>query len=327
MKIASCPICGADRRRFIFATDQYQLSSCAACGLFYKSESSEISELNVNQELYTNDFVRVRRRTRQRLLSVAQRRLRTLQRYLPAGGKILEVGCGTGEFLQTAHQAGFVVEAVELSKPLADFVREQKGIYCFNSRLEELGQDHKDYQAVVAFDVLEHLSDSGGFLQQAIRRLSSPGILFFEMPNWKCLERVFFGHLWNMLNMRDHTAFFSKTNWQLIAEKMHLSPIFIRSHEAYWEGAFAAVFALLNFRRISRFNQPRTIESNSTGKGGQKVEVKGLRPMPAQELPALAAKFCAPLTWPLRYLAGRAGVGSELSVMMLCDNKSGGFSA
>lgn len=319
MKNSDCPFCEDTDHRFEFATNQYNLVQCGTCELVYKSESSEASELAINQELYTDDFVERRQWGKKRLFNVAKRRLEALKSQIPDGGRILEIGCGTGEFLQLARTEGYKVEAVDMSKSVCHYVENRLGIPCFNGTLQEFHPDHKDYDAIVAFDIIEHLVEPNVFLKQLLNRLGPSGVLFLEMPNWQCLEQSVFGHLWNMINIRDHVSFFSKKSWETVANRMKLKINFIQSHEAYWEAPFATIFALLNLRRIKKYNQLQSINpvpaqsevSHESGANGN-----NLKTFISQELPALIAKLLSPLTFPFRWLVNRAGWGTELSVML-----------
>ena len=84
--------------------------------------------------------------------------MHTLQEYLGEGARILEIGCGTGEFCIQGQREGFKIEAVEMSESLADYVQSELGIDCFKGRIEEFDRQGK-YDAIVAFDVIEHLAD------------------------------------------------------------------------------------------------------------------------------------------------------------------------
>ncbi|MCK4627982.1 MAG: class I SAM-dependent methyltransferase [Sedimentisphaerales bacterium] len=250
---------------------------------------------------------------------MAKRRLRALKLHVPPGGRILEIGCGTGEFTRLAHEEGFDVEAVDLSESVCNYVRNELGIYCFNGKIEYLDSSRKDYNAIVAFDVIEHLPDPLSFLRHIIARISSRGIIFLEMPNWQCVEGRLFGHLWNMLNMRDHLNFFSKDALNYILGKMGLQTITILSHETYWEAPFAMVFALLNLLRINKLDCPQIVESDTIPKSIHKQNNtyfhKNLQPFLAQELPAMFTQIISPLTYPFRQAISYAGWGTELSVI------------
>ncbi|KPK76644.1 MAG: hypothetical protein AMJ79_05880, partial [Phycisphaerae bacterium SM23_30] len=203
VKLWICPLCRVEDRRFLWATREFNLVQCNRCGLVYKSSSREVSEAAVNKELYDEELIKRRGWGRRRLTMVARRRVGVLQQYLPKGRKILEIGCGTGEFAEAAKRTGYRIEGVETSKVLAEYVRREIGIECFNGKIEDLDRKRRDYDAIAAFDVIEHVAKAGGFVQEIIRRLKEGGFIFLEMPNWRCWERLVWGCKWNMLNMRD----------------------------------------------------------------------------------------------------------------------------
>ena len=64
-----------------------------------------------------------------------RRRMRRLRRY-GTGSKLLEVGCGAGDFLHAAHRAGWEVAAVEYSAALADELRRRAGLRCACRRVD-----------------------------------------------------------------------------------------------------------------------------------------------------------------------------------------------
>ena len=90
------------------------------------------------------------------------------------GGRLLEVGCGSGLFLRFLRGAGYAVEGVETSAPDAAYARNSLGLTVYEGALEDLPLERRGYDAVVMVYVLEHIPDPAATLGR-IRDLLKPG--------------------------------------------------------------------------------------------------------------------------------------------------------
>lgn len=107
--------------------------------------------------------------------------LKSLFRYrLPGQGNIAEVGCGLGQFSYLLKQCGYQQTAFELSPHICRYIRETLDVNVVCGEFKAGAQEH--YDAVVAFDVLEHLTDPHQFLETISHSLKSDGILMIQMP-------------------------------------------------------------------------------------------------------------------------------------------------
>ncbi|HUS02522.1 MAG TPA: class I SAM-dependent methyltransferase [Chitinophagaceae bacterium] len=99
------------------------------------------------------------------------------------GSKILEVGCGTGSFLQVMQKKGFDCTGVELNQSAVDVCR-QKGLNVFKQLLEEHVIEHSEmYDVVCSFQVLEHVYDVHSFITSSLKCLKPGGKLIMAVPN------------------------------------------------------------------------------------------------------------------------------------------------
>jgi SAM-dependent methyltransferase len=104
----------------------------------------------------------------------------------PRGGKLLDVGCGTGNFLAAARKAGYDVSGTELDKDAARFAKDRLGL----SQIVPLSivafvQQHsaKKFDVVTFFEVLEHQATPIAFLE-AVRCCVRPGgYIALSVPN------------------------------------------------------------------------------------------------------------------------------------------------
>ena len=142
------------------------------------------------------------------------------------------------------------------------------------------------------------------------------------MPNWQCWQRGIFGARWNMLNMRDHLSFFTEDTWRQTADKLGLDTLFVRTHEVYWEGVFAAVFFGLNLFRIKKFTKLQKIASvcpakqlSDSAQAPANNSTTDWRAFWGQKLPAALALVSSPFTYPLQQVQSNRGRGTELSVL------------
>lgn len=114
---------------------------------------------------------------------------RYLKRYLPAQGKILEIGAATGRYTLELARRGYTVTAVDLSPALLETCRQrlteaglegQTRLVLADARdLSEVGQD--DYDAALLMGPLYHLvfeEDRRLALQEVYDRLRSDGLIF-----------------------------------------------------------------------------------------------------------------------------------------------------
>jgi len=108
--------------------------------------------------------------------------LRLLQS-LPLGSRVLEIGVGQGAFLEKARGAGLQVCGMELN-PVGAQAAKEKGFTIVEKDMAALHtEDPTPWDAICAFQVLEHLPEPRLFLDQAIALLKPGGLLILSVPN------------------------------------------------------------------------------------------------------------------------------------------------
>lgn len=104
-----------------------------------------------------------------------------LKKLLPNGGKILDVGCGSGEFCKMAKAAGFDVIGLDLSTVMVERAK-SVGIEAYAMPLNEL--ELKDFDAITAvFDVLNYIEpkEMNSFLNEVTKRVKPNGYFLADI--------------------------------------------------------------------------------------------------------------------------------------------------
>lgn len=129
---------------------------------------------------------------------------------LVAPGRILDVGCGTGDFLVAARARGWDVAGVEVS-PDAAAVTRRRDLAVSVGTLHEAALPDAAFDCVVLLDVIEHLTDPLAELREIRRVLRPGGVVVVETPNWRSLYRRLLRHRWAALQPRIHLLYFDES--------------------------------------------------------------------------------------------------------------------
>ena len=101
-------------------------------------------------------------------------------------GELLDIGCGTGNFLAAARDAGYHVTGTELDRNAARFAKERVGLQrIFPLTISEFAKQHADekFDVVTFFEVLEHQATPVEFLQKVGTVLKPQGTIALSVPN------------------------------------------------------------------------------------------------------------------------------------------------
>jgi SAM-dependent methyltransferase len=133
-------------------------------------------------------------------------------------GRLLDIGCGSGEFLYQMRSFGWKVYGVEISREAAD-AGNKKGLNIFCGELG--GADFPDsfFDVVVLSQTFEHVYSPGAYLEQIYRLLKEEGLLIIGVPNIDCLEGQIFGQNWHLLDVPTHLHFFTVHSLRRYLEK------------------------------------------------------------------------------------------------------------
>lgn len=104
--------------------------------------------------------------------------------------RLLEVGAGRGAFLKQAQAYGNDISGVELNSEGAQAAR-CMGFSIYEQDLKSLGNNlAESFDAVCAFQVLEHLPNPKEFLEDALALLKQDGFLILSVPNSEAAYRL-----------------------------------------------------------------------------------------------------------------------------------------
>lgn len=97
-------------------------------------------------------------------------------------GRVLEVGCGSGLFLNYLRETGHEVEGLEMSKADVDYARRHLGLTVFEGTLDTHALECERYDAVLLIYVLEHILTPHETLAQVLRLLKPGGWALVGLP-------------------------------------------------------------------------------------------------------------------------------------------------
>lgn len=185
---ADCPVCASRRLGYAFSHAGYRIARCTDCGVMFTNpqpSDDQLAEIYNEHYFLGADSEEGRNSTREMKRATAREYLAEIRRYGGAtGGRLLEVGCGDGDFLVEAEEAGFIVTGVELAPSACDQARarlKHGEVVC--GLLEKSGLEEESFDLCVLSDVIEHVRDPLAFLGEVHRLLKPGGAIFIATPS------------------------------------------------------------------------------------------------------------------------------------------------
>jgi 2-polyprenyl-3-methyl-5-hydroxy-6-metoxy-1,4-benzoquinol methylase len=231
---APCNLCGSQLSRELYperdgiadfdANDLFACTSsayghcgpivrCLQCGLVRQNPQPTESDLidaygEVEDERYEEEATG--------RVETFGRALGDLMRHEP-GGKLLDVGCHIGVFLDVARSVGWQVAGVEPSRWAAERAR-SKGLDVIEGTLETAGLQENLFDVVTMWDVVEHVADPLTELKRAHRMLRPDGLLALSTMNVEALFPRLAGRRWPWY-MQMHLYYFTPRTLRAMLEQ------------------------------------------------------------------------------------------------------------
>jgi 2-polyprenyl-3-methyl-5-hydroxy-6-metoxy-1,4-benzoquinol methylase len=169
-----CPAC----RTPVANGNGRRILHCRSCGHRWMW-TSEVEQQEIEQAVYTDEYAGYRADP------VFEQGIRSLLDgeivpRLPEEARILDVGCGSGDFLAAAKERGLRPKGIDVSEDGARKCRE-KGFDAISGNFltDDLGEG---FDAVTMWDVIEHLRDPGEFFERVQEVLRPGGLFIGKVP-------------------------------------------------------------------------------------------------------------------------------------------------
>lgn len=257
MPVESCPLCGSRDRRIVYKgtlgpadirdphPDNYactasslamygDLFRCEACGLIYAGFQPSERRLGL---LYQQVVDRVYEQEEEGRCRTFAKAVGDLTVLCPAKGRLCDIGCYTGVFLELARERGWDVYGLELSDWARAIARDRRNLRCFASFAEMKNLGNAFLDAVVMWDVIEHVPHPRQLVTQAGGLLKPGGVLGLSTIVLDSLSARILGRRYPFL-MEMHLVYFTRKTLVRLLEECGFDVVAYRRHRRYVSVAY-----------------------------------------------------------------------------------------
>ncbi len=212
---SQCIIC--ESSRITPFRDYYQrcgLVECADCGFVFMEKIPTAEELNRHYSRYSYEG--------EETISplTIKRYHELLDEFEPyrKTGRLLDVGCGRGWFLQEAKKKGWEVFGTEYSETAVDLCRSHNiEMYCGALKKGLFPDQHFDI--VTSFEVIEHINNPNEDLALISQFIRKGGLFYCTTPNFNSAMRYYLKTDYNVINYPEHLSYYTRKTLKFAIEK------------------------------------------------------------------------------------------------------------
>ena len=132
---------------------------------------------------------------------------------------VLDVGCGTGDFLLICKTNGWSVVGVEPNSKAKKLTKDKLQTDVIFENINEIKSNQFD--VITLWHVLEHVPDLDEYILKLKLLLKPNGILVIAVPNYKSFDARYYKNFWAAFDVPRHLWHFSQKSIQLLFSKFN----------------------------------------------------------------------------------------------------------
>ena len=223
----NCPVCNSTQFSQIMVCEDYTVSretypivQCSSCGFkftnprpeanelgkYYKSEDY-VSHSNTKKGFINSTYQSVRKYTLLKKLQLISKYFKT--------GKILDIGCGTGEFLNICKNAKWNTIGIEPSPDARKMAIENYGLDV-REEAEINNLESGSFDIITMWHVLEHVPNLNERIEDIKRLIKPNGVIIIAVPNCESLDAKIYKENWAAYDVPRHLYHFTHKDIELI---------------------------------------------------------------------------------------------------------------
>jgi 2-polyprenyl-3-methyl-5-hydroxy-6-metoxy-1,4-benzoquinol methylase len=263
--LTRCVVCSApvdaDTGR-LWRKDGFDIVRCASCGLIFRLDPPEEVALGdiYDERYFRDDPTALDRHGYADYLADApshranaRRRLSLLASYLPQPGRLIDVGCAAGFFVDEARLAGWDASGVDVSESMVAFARSKLGVSARTATFTQADVPGP-LDVVTMWDYIEHSVDPCADLAKAAALLRPGGVIAISTGDIGAPTARAAGRRWHLLTPEHHNFFFDQRTLRRlleqtgfeVAEIRHRSAVYSVGHMLYKLAAMTSIRRLRN---------------------------------------------------------------------------------
>ncbi len=222
LETATCPVCMSEgtpvylQRDLLCSVDgEFGQRHCRDCGLFFLSP--RVPENGIGRCYPANYLPYLPTPTNGLVYKLAAtlgfpyRRRKIVERFATSG-RILDVGCGNGFFLETLEPEKWEKFAMDI----AQYCSLEGDVQFHAGQFDHEKPPLEQLDVITLWHVFEHLYHPDQALSHAADLLAPGGHLFLAIPDLHCLERRIFGKAWAGWDTPRHLATYSRRSLEIL---------------------------------------------------------------------------------------------------------------
>lgn len=232
--LSQCPICSGDSFSNYLNVDDYTVSKkeftiqqCNKCyflftnprpdigsiGAYYQSEEY-ISHHDESKGLMSKVYTSVRNYT-------IGKKVELIGDLFPRQGKLLDIGCGTGNFLQAVRQAGWTAFGTEPDLEARTIASKRAGLHIFET-INAAALSEQKFDVISMWHVLEHVHLLNETVNWLVHHLNDHGKIIIAVPNPQSADALKYGRFWAAYDVPRHLYHFTRATMAQLAKKHQL---------------------------------------------------------------------------------------------------------
>lgn len=282
--LKNCPVCQASSFSNYLNVEDYTVShkeftiqQCNSCyflftnprppeeeiGAYYQSEEY-ISHHDESKTLMSKAYKSVRDYT-------ISGKVKMINELIPTKGTLLDVGCGTGNFIQACRENGWKICGTEPDPGARTVASNRVGETIFDS-INDSVLSGKTFDIISMWHVLEHVHQLNETVDWLEKHLKPNGKIIIAVPNPQSYDALNYGRFWAAYDVPRHLYHFTKASMKKLMVYHNLSVVKVLP---MWFDSFYVGMLSTKYRSngISLFDSVKTgLVSNLKGRSNKPDE-------------------------------------------------------
>lgn len=216
-----CPWCESEKTQFrlwlkdeFLTQEEFQICECLKCGLLFtdpRPGKHEIGKYYQSEEYYSHQenktgFIP---KLYESVKSVNLKKKYKMATKGIAKGRVLDIGCGVGDFLHTMEQKGWETVGIEPSEEAKAIAKKRIKAQVLDTEEQETLPENS-FDLITMWHVLEHVDDLHWQLNQLERLVKPNGRVVIAVPNYNSYDGVFYKEKWAAYDVPRHLNHFNQ---------------------------------------------------------------------------------------------------------------------